>query len=95
MEMLELWVEQAMRDKIQVTGEVLCQKWTQFADLCSIPKDDCLALSSRWLEKIKHRLGIREFKCHGEAASADPVAVEVERGMEADLGRWLCCKRHL
>jgi hypothetical protein len=44
-EMLELWVEQAMRDKIHVSGEVLRQKWTEFAVLCSVPEDDRLALS--------------------------------------------------
>jgi hypothetical protein len=78
-EMLELWVEQAMCDKIQVSGEALHQKWTQFADLCGVPDDDQLALSSGWLEKRKHRLGIQEFKHYGEAALADPVAVEAER----------------
>jgi Tc5 transposase DNA-binding domain len=78
-EMLELWVEQAMRDKIQLSGEVLRQKWTQFADLCGVSKDERLALSTGWLERTKHRLGLREFKRHGEAASADPVAVESER----------------
>ncbi|KAF7347008.1 DDE-domain-containing protein [Mycena venus] len=78
-EMLELWVEQAMRDKIQLNGEVLRQKWKQFADLCGVPEDERLALSTGWLERTKHRLGLREFKRHGEAASADPIAVEMER----------------
>ena len=37
-EMLELWIEGAMRDGIIVTGEVLRQKWRQFADLQGIPE---------------------------------------------------------
>jgi hypothetical protein len=84
-EMLELWVEQAMRDKIHVSGEVLRQKWTEFAVLCGVPEDDRLALSEGWLGRLKARLGLREFKRHGEAASASPEAVEAERKRVQEL----------
>jgi len=40
MEMMELWVTKAMQDKIQLTGEVLQQKWKAFADLVGIPEDE-------------------------------------------------------
>ncbi|KAF7334753.1 DDE-domain-containing protein [Mycena sanguinolenta] len=78
-EMMELWVEQAMRDKVDVSGEVLRQKWTAFAVRCGVPEEDRLALSSGWLDRLKKRLGLREFKRHGEAASADPKVVEEEK----------------
>lgn len=84
-EMLELWVEQAMRDGIDVNGEVLRQKWTAFADLCGIPEEDRLALSAGWLGRTKDRLGLREFKRHGEAASASPEVVEEERKRVREL----------
>jgi hypothetical protein len=84
-EMLELWVEQAMRDKIHLSGEVLRQKWTEFAVLCGVPEEDRLALSSGWLGRLKARLGLREFKRHGEAASASPEAMEDERKRVQDL----------
>jgi hypothetical protein len=84
-EMLELWVEQAMRDKIHVSGEVLRQKWTEFAVLCGIPEEDRLALSEGWLGRLKVRLGLHEFKRHGEAASASPEVVEEERKRVREL----------
>jgi hypothetical protein len=90
-EMLELWVEQAMRDKIQLSGEVLRQKWTEFAVLCHVPEEDRLALSAGWLDRLKTRLGLREFRRHGEAASASPEAVEEERKRVRELiqkGGW-------
>ena len=77
--MLELWVSQAMWNKIMVTGEVLCQKWSTFADLVGVPKDDCLKLSDGWLAKFKIQNGLREFMCHGDAESSDAETVEAER----------------
>ncbi|KAJ6477046.1 hypothetical protein C8R45DRAFT_833835, partial [Mycena sanguinolenta] len=44
-EMLELWVAKAMRDKVQLSGQLLRTKWTRFADLAKVPADECLALS--------------------------------------------------
>ena len=45
-EMMYLWVSKAMGDRILLTGEVLRQKWNQFADLVGIPADDRLGLSN-------------------------------------------------
>jgi hypothetical protein len=78
-EMLDLWAEQAMARDVMLTGEVLRQKWTQFADLVGVPEDERLNLSDGWLARFKMRNGMREYKRHGEAASADPVAVEEEK----------------
>lgn len=84
-EMLELWVTKAMVDGIQVTGEVLRQKWTRFADMVGIPNDERLNLSEGWLTAFKKRCGLKEFKRHGEAGSADPADVEHERTRVREL----------
>jgi hypothetical protein len=78
-EMMDLWVSMAMSDNILLTGEVLHQKWTQFADLMGIPKEDCLNLSDGWLAQFKVRNGLKEFKHHGEAASVSPEMADRER----------------
>lgn len=36
-EMLDLWLSKAMVDNLLVTGEVLRQKWTTFANLAGVP----------------------------------------------------------
>lgn len=78
-EMLDLWVSKAMRSGIVVTGEVLRQKWIAFANLVGVPKEDHLKLSEGWLRKFKLRLGLKEYKRHGEAASSDAKTIEDER----------------
>ena len=77
--MLELWVAMAMQDGVRLTGEVIQQKWTHFADAEGIPGDEQLQLSDGWLASFKRRCGLKEFKAHGKAASADSVDVEQER----------------
>ena len=78
MEMLDLWVSQAMKNEIIMTGEVLHQKWIAFATIAGIPEDDRLKLSDGWLEKFKAWNGLKEFKRHGDAASSNPETVEQE-----------------
>ena len=78
-EMMELWVSKVMSDDIILTGEVLRQKWIRFADLVGVPEDDRLNLSDGWLARFKVRNGLKEFKRHGEAASANSETVERER----------------
>ena len=77
--MLDLWVSAAMSDNILITGEVLHQKWTEFADEACIPNDKCLKLSDGWLACYKTRTGLKEFKCHGEAASVGSETAEREQ----------------
>lgn len=78
-EMLDLWVSKAMSEGLLLTGEVIRQKWTQFANLVGVPEDERLKLSEGWLSRYKERSGLREIKCHGEAASSSPETVERER----------------
>ena len=76
--MMDLWVSKAMSDNILLTGEVLRQKWTRFADLVGVPKDEHLNLSDGWLAQFKAQNGLKEFKCHGKAALVIPEAAERE-----------------
>jgi len=78
-EMMDLWVSQAMGDGILLTGEVLHQKWLQFADLAGVPTDERLCLSNGWLARYKARNGLKEFKRHGEASSVSEQTVKKER----------------
>jgi hypothetical protein len=77
-EMLDLWVSKAMTDGILLTGEVLRQKWQQFADLACIPNDERLSLSDGWLSRYKSRTKLKQLKRHGEAASVTSTSVEKE-----------------
>lgn len=77
-EMLELWIAKAMSDEVQLSGEILRQKWTRFADLAGVPMDERLALSEGWLEALKRRCGLKSFKRHGEAGSTSLEEVEKE-----------------
>jgi len=78
-EMVELWVTKAMENNLLLTSEVLCQKWTKFADLAGVPDDEHLSLSEGWLARFKVWNGLKQFKCHGDAASADLETVKTER----------------
>jgi hypothetical protein len=68
-----------MSNKIQLTGDVLWQKWTSFADLVGISPDNHLNLSDSWLTSFKARYNLSQFKCHSEAGSIDKDTVERER----------------
>ena len=53
--MMNLWVLKAMSEGILLTREVLCQKWTKFANLVGIPKDERLKLSNGWLGVVQKK----------------------------------------
>lgn len=91
-EMLELWIAKAMSDEVQLSGEILRQKWTRFADLVGVPTDERLALSEGWLEALKRRCGLKSFKRHGEAGSATLEAVESEHARVRERIRELVAK---
>ena len=83
--MMDLWVSHAMKNDVILTGEVLRQQWTTFADKKCIPEDERLTLSDSWLTRYKGRIGLKEFKRHGEAASASMETAEKERQRIRDL----------
>ncbi|EGO20629.1 hypothetical protein SERLADRAFT_452720 [Serpula lacrymans var. lacrymans S7.9] len=68
-----------MADGILLTGEVLRQKWRKFVDLVGMLDDEQLNLSEGWLSQYKARAGLKQIKCHGEAASATSEAVDKEQ----------------
>jgi len=72
---------QAIHYGLPLSGEILKEKWRDFARLDGIPSDDWLKLSSGWLESFKNRHQLWAFRKHGEAASVDltVVASEIER----------------
>jgi len=76
---MELWVLKVMVEGILLTGEVLHQKWTKFADLAGVPQDERLNLSDGWLSHFKAWTGLKQYKCHGDAASADLETVKREQ----------------
>jgi Tc5 transposase DNA-binding domain len=78
-EMLELWVMMAMAHNLLITGDVLCQKWTEFADHVGVLEDEQLRLSEGWLISFKERNNLKNYKQHGEAAFANSDAIIKER----------------
>ena len=76
--MLELWVAKAMQEGVHLSGEIIQQKWTHFADIEGVLNDDRLKLSEGWLTAYKKQCGLKQFKAHGKAGSADPAKVKSE-----------------
>jgi hypothetical protein len=78
-EMLGLWVVKAIHDGLLLTGPVLRQKWTEFANRVGVPENERPKLSEGWLTRFKQRHGLKEHKRHGEAGSTDQLSVDEER----------------
>jgi hypothetical protein len=78
-DMLDLWLAKALSDNVNLTGDVLRQKWIAFANLAGVPKADHLSLSEGWLTRFKNRHGLKDLRRHGEAASATPEVVMTEQ----------------
>ncbi|KAG6871475.1 hypothetical protein C0995_004294 [Termitomyces sp. Mi166 len=67
-----------MSDGVKLNGGILRQKWSCFADLKGIPKDERLTLSEGWLTVLKKQCGLHSYKTHGEAGSASIEEVKTE-----------------
>ncbi|KZV59542.1 DDE-domain-containing protein [Peniophora sp. CONT] len=65
-----------MHDEVYLSGEIICQKWTRFANLANVPVDERLTLSDGWLTAFKKCCGLCEFKHHDEAASTTWLSSE-------------------
>ena len=50
-----------MSDGITLTGDVIWQKWGDFADCVGIPEDERLQLSDGWLASFKAWNGLKSF----------------------------------
>lgn len=78
------WVSQAILAGVITDGDVIREKWKEFARLHQVASSECLKLSNGWLGRFKKRHGLRASVRHGEGAAADPqtIAAEVARVLE-------------
>ncbi|KAJ2919528.1 hypothetical protein MD484_g941, partial [Candolleomyces efflorescens] len=77
--MLELWTMITLTNGLILTGEVLRQKYHQFARMAGIPEDQWLKLSNGWLESFKARNGLKSWQRHGEAGSSKVKTITEEQ----------------
>ncbi|EUC55740.1 tigger transposable element-derived protein, putative, partial [Rhizoctonia solani AG-3 Rhs1AP] len=78
---LQKWILQSQgRRSIRLTGDLIRGKAQCFAKLFGHP-DNFLALSGGWLSSLKARMGLRQYRFHGEAASAPigTLGAEIQR----------------
>ncbi|KAA1080729.1 hypothetical protein PGT21_018413 [Puccinia graminis f. sp. tritici] len=61
-EALEKWCQQAVSDNIDLNGDVIREKWREFARFYQIPPASWLKLSEGWLSSFKERNGLKGFK---------------------------------
>lgn len=84
-ELLFTWICECEKGGQFVTGDQIEEKWQDFSRLEKIKSSEWLNLSSGWLDSFKARYNLREVKRHGEAASASPEAVTLERQWIRDI----------
>ena len=88
-EALAVWVQQAVRDEVVISGAVLRKKWADFARLKQLPEVEWLKLSDGWVAAFKDRLNLRQHVLHGEASSASMELVIAERDrLKKELADW-------
>lgn len=68
------WVQDREANGICISGSLIQAKARCL--LASIGRENDLRLSNGWLERFKHRHGIRAFVLHGEAYDVDSQAAE-------------------
>jgi len=66
---LRFWCLQTLGKGVKLSGDLIRAKAVRFQDLLGLPDDEKLAFSDGWLDKFKQRLGLKEFRTHGEAGS--------------------------
>lgn len=89
---LIIFVQQAESRGLALTGEVIRAAGAKFYDQLGIPVNERQKLSNGWLESFKERVGLRSFRFHGEAQSANVEHVEDERArLKSLLAGWDLC----
>ncbi|POW06416.1 hypothetical protein PSHT_10385 [Puccinia striiformis] len=76
--LLEEWTRNAIVAKLVISGDLLREKWKDFARLQGIPSTQWLKLSNGWLDSFKARNNLKMYKKHGEAAQADELTISQE-----------------
>ncbi|KAI7954183.1 hypothetical protein MJO28_006730 [Puccinia striiformis f. sp. tritici] len=61
-EALEKWCAQAVSENMDLNGDVIREKWREFARFYQIPPSSWLKLSEGWLSSFKERNGLKGFK---------------------------------
>ncbi|MBW0533398.1 hypothetical protein O181_073113, partial [Austropuccinia psidii MF-1] len=74
----EEWIQQELESNIEITGDVILQKWKEFSWLAGIPSNKWLHLSNGWLQSFKNRNDLRNYKKNGELGGTDPVILTQE-----------------
>lgn len=73
-EALEKWCQQAVSANMDLNGDVIREKWREFARHFRVPESNWLKLSEGWLSSFKERNGLKGFKRHGHTARAAAAA---------------------
>ena len=75
---LVLWVQHMEHKNEMVTSYMLCEKRGRFEDEFNVPEKERL-LGGHWVQSFCKTYKLREHRRHGEAASVDTEAVEMEK----------------
>ncbi|CCO35660.1 Tigger transposable element-derived protein 6 OS=Homo sapiens GN=TIGD6 PE=2 SV=2 [Rhizoctonia solani AG-1 IB] len=84
---LWVWIEDAERRNLLVTGELIKSKARRTAIEMGIPPHQMIEFSDGWLTRFKGRYGLKERVFHGEAASAPVELIEPAQKVLQDLIR--------
>lgn len=76
---LTIFVQQAEVRGLTLTGDLIRAAGARFYDQLGVSKDKRQPISNGWLSCFKKRTGLRLFRFHGEASSANIRDVESER----------------
>ncbi|KAG0147492.1 hypothetical protein CROQUDRAFT_656052 [Cronartium quercuum f. sp. fusiforme G11] len=67
-EALEKWCQQAVSANMDLNGDVIREKWREFARHFRVPESNWLKLSEGWLSSFKERNGLKGFKRQGHGS---------------------------
>ena len=70
---------QSQAGGVQVTSKLIRAKVQLFANLYGIDPNSFLSLSNCWLDSFKAHHSLKQYHCHGEAGSVQPVDVAEAR----------------
>jgi hypothetical protein len=78
---LKAWCLDKINRGIKLTGDVIVAKARTFETLHNpdIRDEDRATFANSWLDKFKKRIGLKEWRSHGEAGSVAQTSVEVAR----------------
>ncbi len=81
---LVLWIAHMQENRETMTGPMLQAKCKRFEQMLNVPENEQLS-GEGWVPSFCKTHKLKEYQRHGEASSADPLAVEAERKRMQDL----------